>query len=198
MAVFLAAWGVAAGAGFVALERYSTTPGLQTQAAPTWPADSRLNRVENQPTLLVFIHPKCPCSRATLAVLGTVLDEAIVRPRVIFAVWHPPADDRDWGAGPGLEAAATAHHATLWIDRGGTEAIRFHAATSGEVYFYDQTGRLAFHGGVTATRGQVNPGAGAASLAALLRHKPAETATAPAYGCALSPAPCQNLDLCTP
>src|SRR5947209_7494999 len=51
---------------------YEFTPARTGQSPLAWPAESRLNRGDG-PTLVVFLHAYCPCSRATLRELEKLL-----------------------------------------------------------------------------------------------------------------------------
>jgi hypothetical protein len=73
-------------------------------------------------------------------------------------------------------------------DRGGVEAKRFGARTSGEVLLYSAVGRLLFFGGITGSRGHEGDNYGLTSLASFLTATPSEsavTAGSPVFGCAL-------------
>ena len=50
---------------------------------------------------------------------------------------------------------------------------------------YDPEGRLVFSGGLTATRGHPEEGAGARTLLALARSRPPERSHTEVYGCGL-------------
>ena len=70
-------WLAALAAAVTILLDYDHTPGAITHAAPaSWPAQTTLARVEGRPTLVVLLHPKCPCSRASVAVLAVLLARA--------------------------------------------------------------------------------------------------------------------------
>src|SRR4051812_25961113 len=51
-------------------ESASTTQGPTPR---TWPADSRANISSTSDNLLLFLHPRCPCSRATLGELARLM-----------------------------------------------------------------------------------------------------------------------------
>jgi hypothetical protein len=63
-AVLGALWfgGVAAGLGWLA--SYASRPGATGRAPATWPETSAIPRDPGRPTLLLFVHPRCSCSRA--------------------------------------------------------------------------------------------------------------------------------------
>ena len=53
----------------VGLVRYKGQAGVANGAPARWPAPSRIELIPGQPTLALFAHPKCPCTRASLAEL---------------------------------------------------------------------------------------------------------------------------------
>ena len=135
--------------------------------------------------LVVFIHPRCSCSRATLGELDRLIASASrnVDTYILF--------ERPIGMPPGWERAYlwnTAQHisgAHVLTDINGIEARRFGAQTSGQTYLYSQTGRLEFSGGITPMRGHYGDSAGRyAILSALAGHTSSYRSTK-VYGCAL-------------
>src|SRR5262249_13703592 len=66
--------GVAAGLAWLA--GYANRPGASGRAPETWPAESRVERAADRPTLLLFLHPRCSCSQATLAEFAELLARA--------------------------------------------------------------------------------------------------------------------------
>src|SRR5688572_26669945 len=164
-----------------ALAAYKSRPGATSYAPSVWPEGSRLPRVVARPTLVMFAHPGCPCTRASLdelAWLQTRFADRVDTYVVFMSVGGVGAD------APLVERARTVPSARL-VMRGAAEARLFGVTTSGHTLFYDSASRLRFSGGITAARGHAGTSAGRAHLAALL----AETSTAPretpAYGCAL-------------
>src|SRR5262245_53376547 len=57
------------------LERYSAAAGPRGAVPARWPEDSQLPRAPGRPVLVVFAHPECSCTRATLAVLAEIASE---------------------------------------------------------------------------------------------------------------------------
>ena len=63
-------WLGAAAAGMSLLWDYALTPGEDGKSLSDWPVDSKLALDKVDPTLLVFVHPRCPCSRASMRELA--------------------------------------------------------------------------------------------------------------------------------
>ena len=66
-------WVVALGVGMRILLNYENSSGLPTTPPPVWPANSKLQRAQGRPTLVVIAHPHCPCTRATIGELALIM-----------------------------------------------------------------------------------------------------------------------------
>jgi hypothetical protein len=63
----------AVGAGLAAPGVYEGRPGQEATAPARWPAGSTLVRASGRSTLLMLVHSRCPCSRASLEELDRVM-----------------------------------------------------------------------------------------------------------------------------
>lgn len=181
-------WVAAVAVTFLAAGRYATSQAEPGVFAPKWPAETSLSAPTDRPRLVVFLHPLCPCSRATLAELERVLDRAPDRADLEFVlVWEgdaPPADEI--GLCEAVESLARARSArSVRLDLRGVEARRFGAATSGEILLYASDGSLRFHGGITRARGHAGANDGADVLVELLLERASGPAAFPVFGCPL-------------
>ncbi len=175
----LAAWLGLVATGFAFWENYESTPG-------------RIDRVEDvhHPEskgweLVLFVHPHCPCSRASLQELAELAHrlKEDVTIRVVFV--RPPDVPEGWERSELWEVAAGIPGVQVSNDLDGSEARRAGAATSGHLVLYDPTGRTVFRGGITRGRGQVGESSARQQILALLTGKnPALTQTK-VYGCSL-------------
>src|SRR5207245_3540543 len=69
-----AAWLAAVAGGFAILWKYKSTPAAEgALAREQWPAASAVARGTSRPTLLLFAHPRCTCTRASLAELARMM-----------------------------------------------------------------------------------------------------------------------------
>ncbi len=184
-------WTALASCGWWTIAAYSYTTlgdGDGTTAA-TWPANSQLPREAGRSALVVFLHPKCPCSRATLTELERLLEPLegapFTAPQVIVVAATPPSPDDGWTAAPLVERSRRLPDAHVVIDQDGVEATRFGALNSGTVMLYDPWGRRTYRGGVTAARGHEGRSTGGAAVAQLLAGGPSDSPSIPAFGCRL-------------
>lgn len=136
--------------------------------------------------LVLFLHPRCPCSRATLEELSVLLAQAD-RPLNVQAVFVGEADGTPVEQSGLWKTAATLPGVTLRKDPAGIEAGRFHAETSGDAFLFDSSGRLQFRGGLTAARGHAGENFGVDSVVRIVNQGGNAAATCgPVFGCALT------------
>jgi hypothetical protein len=181
----LGLWLVAGTSGMAVLWRYGASPGTPADPPPQWPTTSMLERAAGRPTLLMFAHPHCPCTRATIEELDRLLASVAEPPQVHVVFTKPDGTEPAWEYTDLWRRAAAIPGVAVARDEGGREALRFGAATSGQVLLYDVAGELRFAGGITPSRGHAGDSAGRSMLQQILasRHVP-EDAT-PVFGCAL-------------
>lgn len=172
-------------AGTVLLMRYDATPGGGGSPPRRWPAESALPRASRQPVLLLFMHPRCPCSRASLAELERLLPAGSGRmeTRVICVV--PARADDGWTASASWRRASDLPGVLTSLDPGGVEARRFGVETSGHALVYDAGGELLFSGGITPSRGHQGRNAGSAAVSALAAGSNPRTRRTLVFGCPL-------------
>lgn len=182
IAVFLWVTALLVGSGFAT--SYSLEAGNAAAALDNWPARSRLSMPATQPKLLVFLHPECPCSKATLGELNVLLHRHLNRidAEIVFSTPHTNvADVREstlW------KAASEISNVDLSAD-GGETARLFGATTSGEVLLYSHDGRMLFQGGITAARGQHGDNRGRTLVGQLLDRHRSRPQSNPVFGCPL-------------
>src|SRR5437899_2493187 len=73
VAVFAVAWVSTVGAGLRVLQRYPLPPGRLASPPPQWPAIVPIERSPGHFQLVVFAHPRCSCTRATIGELEWIM-----------------------------------------------------------------------------------------------------------------------------
>lgn len=179
VAAGLLSLGTAVG-GFVNLWDYENRPGESGQPPRTWAAP--FERAVSGPTLVMALHPRCVCSRASVAELSELLARPSRRPAIHFLLLQPVGDPA-WAKGDLRDAAAALPGARVWPDPDGKLARGFGLQTSGHVLVYDERGRLAFSGGITAARGHQGDNVGADAVASILDGRAPARASTPVFGC---------------
>jgi hypothetical protein len=191
---FALIWLAVLGAGFFAMAKYDTTPGTAHTAPIFWPKMSTLVPTPNRWNLVMFLHPQCPCSRASLDELNVVMNAEQAKDASAWVVFLKPTDrDDEWVRTFTWQKAGDIRHVTRRLDAGGIEATRFKAETSGFLALYDETGRLRFSGGITGARGEDGDNLGRESVLQLLAGKPEAHTTHAVFGCSLVDLPTMNI-----
>jgi len=194
-AALVACWFAASAGVWAWTVAYGTTTAQPPQhgfADPAPPAPG-LPRSTGRPTLYLFMHPRCPCTRATIAQLQQVLtapglDDAAIPELMVVSTIPSDASENDdgWRRSETIRLALELPNASLVEDLGGSIARHFGAVASGSVVLYAADGRLLFAGGVTVSRGHEGDSLGADNLRRrLLDPDHPRPFTAPALGCRL-------------
>jgi hypothetical protein len=178
-------WLLASAGGFLVILNHQNLFGARSATTGHFPLHSQLTLDPNRSTLIMFAHPQCPCSRASVEELNRLL--ARCEGKVAAHVWFfkPDAFSPDWARADLWKSASRIPGVTVREDRNGAEARLFGATTSGYVLLYDSRGELLFKGGITGSRGHAGDNAGEAAIASLLMGKDSSLRETPVYGCAL-------------
>lgn len=182
-AVFL--WAFAVGAGLAHIWSYKSTPGAAAAAPRTWPGSHLIERVPGRTTLVMFAHPRCSCTSASLQELNNIIEREGSRLSAWVLFLEPADASGEWHETSTMEAARRIPGVTVLEDREGAEAARFGAATSGQVVLYDARGQLQFEGGITGVRGHVGDNLGRQRVLSLLAGRPVDRHDHHVFGCAL-------------
>lgn len=182
----VAIWLAMVVAGFGWLAAYEVRPGRVGDVSQTWPGASHLERDQVRWTLVMFLHPHCPCSQASLQELGELQSAhpsqlhahlVFCKPRGVPDGWEQTANWREASALPDVE---------LVSDENDAERRVFGALTSGETLLYDASGTLRYRGGITQARGRTGPSEGRSVVEALLRGEAPPRQQGPVFGCPLA------------
>jgi hypothetical protein len=184
-ALIVTGWLAAVVAGFAWLAIYSNTPGAAAHAEAAWPTGSAISLDPNGPTLVMLAHPRCTCTRASLAELEELLARAPKRPRAYVVFIKPGAAGAEWEKTDLWKTAARIPGVTVVRDDQGVEARRFGAETSGQVLLYAADGRLLFSGGATGARGHAGDNLGRAAILGHLSGERQSRPTTDVFGCSL-------------
>ena len=170
---------------------YSYTPGDTGMTPIYYPKDSQVALDANRPTLIMFAHPHCPCTFASINELARLMADC--RGRQTAQVWFVKNDGtvRDWTDTDLWRAASAVPGVSVHRDDGGVEARRFQARTSGQTMLYGPDGQLLFHGGITISRGHEGDSPGLDDLEAILKGQSIAQVEPTVFGCPLF-ASCTN------
>lgn len=181
-----ATWLAALAFGGRTLFKYETTPGSVGPVSPSWPDMSIVSRQTDKPTLLMFAHPHCPCTRASIGELAQIMAHALGKVNAYVLFVKPRNAGPDWDDTDLRASAAAIPGITVVTDENGKEAARFGAETSGHTLVFDSNGALLFTGGITASRGHAGNNAGESAVLAAINQQPLERGRTPVFGCSLT------------
>ncbi|MFI4876268.1 MAG: hypothetical protein ACIALR_13045 [Blastopirellula sp. JB062] len=187
LSLSIACWGAAFCLFWWSMTAYSFQVEPPAKTLVSWPSDSTLPRADARPTALFFVHPRCPCTLASISELEESLETlpAASRPLVLAVATVPAEFDREWVETEQIERLSRWPGSPLWIDPGGYEAEKFGAVTSGHVQVFAPSGKLVFSGGVTGSRGHQGDNGGKDALLAALRENAISPRRSPTFGCRL-------------
>ena len=179
-------WGAAVVLGMWSLVHYQMTPAAQAMAAPTrWPGEVSIARDAGRLSLVMTLHPQCPCSRASLHELEELMARSTGRVDAHVLFVQPAAAPADWSHSDNWRLASAIPGVKLSIDKDGKDSAAFGASTSGQVMVYDKAGILRFSGGITDGRGHEGDNAGLSAILSLVRDEKSPISNTPVYGCSL-------------
>lgn len=187
LAAALVVWVAVAVGGWYGISSYSFTadPDAVTGAPTRWPAESIIAKTDKRPTLVLILHPQCPCSRATVAELErlSTLVPLQLLPDICVVAAAPRSVGDLWWSTALLARAGRLPNAHILRDPGGVEAALFDARTSGTVLLFNTEGARLYAGGVTSARGHDGHNAGLQAVADLLIDHSAKRSAIPPFGC---------------
>lgn len=183
-------WFVMVAALTAAMIEYSSTPG-KTEIHPLeWPQNGSLTFSKETSTLLMFAHPHCPCTKASLEELSKLMAKCrgLVSGFVILSVQEGTPDG--WAETDIKRIASNISGIKVVIDKNSVLTRKFGCQTSGSTLLYGRDGRLLFHGGITLARGHEGDNAGRIAIQEILHGRTAQHNSTPVFGCGLLDSVC--------
>lgn len=188
-----ALWVVAIATGSWFMLRHEFEAGARVPAPSHLPPELAQIFPESKPlTLVVAIHPECPCTAASIEQIERLIARNRHSIQAVALFWTDgTAPKNSLSIENGYwERLAALPNVTVLADPGGVMAEKLGAVVSGSVAAYDAQGNLRFQGGLTASRGHAGSSNGMDAVEAIARGEfPSEIAETPAFGCALASEP---------
>jgi hypothetical protein len=178
-------WLSLVGVGLWLLWGYENTPGIAAESPRQWPADSRIQPAQDHATLVMLAHPLCPCTRASIGELASIMAHSQGRLSAYVLFIKPEGVSNDWEKTDLWQSASNIPGVKVILDRDGREARLFHSATSGQTVLYDSYGRLLFSGGITGSRGHFGDNAGQGAIVAIVNAEVPDRTETSVFGCPL-------------
>jgi hypothetical protein len=171
---------------------YGGSPGTSQAAPPQWPVESSIHLSERGATLIIFAHPHCPCTRASLGELEEIVARSgsTVTTSVVFL--KPVGSDDSWDRTDLVQTAAAIPGVHVIHDLDGAEARLFGATTSGQALLFNARGELLFNGGITQARGHAGDNAGRFAIESCLANRAPACLQTPVFGCPIALTPQQD------
>lgn len=185
LALALGIWGASLATAWSRLYSHAYQATETGRGVPRWPQGTLLGETASRFRIVVFVHPFCPCTAATVRELDESLtripDDVTIDAIAVTAGFSPEELLRSRT----LEALRRMPRVRLHSDPEGHERALFGAVVSGETFGFDPHGRRVFHGGVTPGRGHQGDADGQRELEDLAAGRRQAPAEAPVFGCRL-------------
>lgn len=177
-------WVTAIALGARELWHYSQTPGKLAATPERWPTAAG-GHARGKPTLVMFLHPECPCSRASVTELSRLM--ARMPRELAVTAYFLQLEEEVWSAENSSLWKSVSRLPGVQIepDMDGRIAKVFGAETSGTTLLYDAEGRLRFRGGITSGRGHEGENESEEALISSLRDMKARPTSTNVFGCSL-------------
>ncbi|SMP75553.1 AhpC/TSA family protein [Neorhodopirellula lusitana] len=174
--------------GMSQLMSYSNTPGetrtTVPQVIPTELISTTLSDEKRaQSKVLVFYHPHCPCTRATIRSLQRLESMFAPDTQIVGYAYQPASKDDNWIETTTTQALRSLQNATVLADRDAQACEDFEIVTSGHVLVYDHNGELKFSGGITPSRGHEGSCASGTAFLNSVNGKTNAEQSWPVFGC---------------
>lgn len=141
---------------------YSNTPGQQGEVAQILAPDSEIQLDTQRPTLVMYAHPHCPCTEASVEEL-TRLQARLKGKFLTCVVFYVPEDginEESWREDGMWDDVQRLTDTVVLADPGGKLAKQAGAEISGTVGLYAPDRRLLYFGGITPARGHAGDNVG--------------------------------------
>jgi len=181
--VFIVVWFIVVLCGMSLMVGYSNTPGEKSSPPNILLKEAPISFNDNNYQLLMFIHPKCPCTRSSIRELTRLITSCPENITVTFFCFDPSDQNDNWLNTAIVKSAQAIPNSIIISDVDGKTAEAFDAKTSGHVLLYHSNGRLLFSGGITAGRGHEGDNIGRTFITDIVKNKGSENSQCLVYGC---------------
>lgn len=164
---------------------YEAKPAKMDPPSAVWPTGSNLELSTSRMNLVMFIHPKCPCTNASLTELAILMTRCSPDVNAYAVFLKPSGVEKNWERTRHWQRASEIQGLKVISDEGGHEARRFNATTSGETLLFGSDGKLLFAGGITGARGHEGDNQGLDSVVAMVRDGDMRCPRTGVFGCEL-------------
>ena len=178
-------WGMSIAFGLYYLENYNITAGPAKTTPEIWPKRSGLHISRELPTLIMFAHPHCSCSKASLNELDRIIAQTHLLHDTYVVFYKPKKFNKTWLQSDLWKKAQNMQNVKIVTDEEGLIARLFGVQTSGHTVLYGSNEKLLFSGGITASRAHEGDNAGKSAILSVLKTGKSEIKKTKAFGCTL-------------
>jgi hypothetical protein len=183
--VFFCAWIVALVLGGRALLSYESTSGQVGAVPVAWPRTSKILPPSDRAVLIMLAHPRCPCTRASMAELAKIMTHVQGKLTAYVLFLKPAEAGPDWDNTSLVQKAEAIPGVKVMSDPDGAEAQRFGAKTSGHTLLFAPDGHLLFSGGITEMRGHEGDNIGEDAIVSIVSKNADRANRSSVFGCSL-------------
>lgn len=179
--IFFLVWILACAGFLLSLFRFSSQPGPVGLIQNKWPVLSKIIPDQTLPTLILFLHPYCSCSKAT-RLMVFIKDRAKVHLVLsnLSARLTDLSKSEIWVAARSISGVSE-----ILVDDADFESKIFGAETSGHTFLYGSEGNLVFSGGLTPGRAHMGDSIGRETIIEWLNQNGQLLVTSAVYGCTI-------------
>lgn len=185
--VIVSVWVILIGGAFTALLGYHNVPGQRSDLGTVWPTNNSIKLDTQRANLMVFIHPQCPCSVASLNELARIQSICGIRLNTHVIFYSPSG--MGWEDTSKVRQALAIPNIHITNDVDGQLAQQFGALTSGHALLYSSNGRRIFSGGITPARGHEGENLGRSSIVQYVLEGETEYERTNVFGCPIFDTP---------
>lgn len=171
--------------GHTVLFEYELTAGPLSNSKRIFPDRSLIQLTHSCQNLILFLHPACPCSAATVDEFRDLMGQGEKDSVGTVVFFMPRAKESEWSVAPIISSVKRIPNVSTLYDADGSQAKLFGATTSGHLFLYDGRGILQFSGGITGSRGHTGDNQYFELAKRTIVCKSPQFATAPVFGCSL-------------
>ena len=91
-----ALWSIAVATGTAMMWNYANKAGNEGKASLSWPNESQIPRSRKHPTLVMFAHPRCPCTRASIGELAVLMARCHGKVDAEVLFFKPTGSSENW------------------------------------------------------------------------------------------------------
>ena len=164
---------------------FGARPGEKAQTAKSFPQTTKLKLTKDKFTVVAFLHPQCPCSKATIGELEEFMGNHGDDSTAYALFLKPVGCNEEFARSELFEQSSRIKGVQTIVDNDGLEAKIFGSKTSGQVMVYDPRGCLVFSGGITSSRGHYGDNDGLDAVCNIVQKKEKSIECSEVYGCPL-------------